>query len=281
MAYIGTSPSNGVRRRFVYEATANQTSFSGNDESGITLTYVDSLYLDVYQNGVKLKAGDDYTATTGTTVVLVQGASADDVLEMVAFDVFSVNDSVSASAGGSFAGAIGMGSTLAVTGNATVGGTLGVTGVTTGTIIKGTTSLQTPLIEFTDGDDAIAIADGGVVTLLTTAVAKSEGGAVTTNIAQGLAKAWLRLNGTGTIAIRDSFGISGVTDNTTGTTTAAFSNDFSNDEFATTGMHSSTAFSMQVVVTNTVGSVKFRTLDGSGSLINDGAHSIAVHGDQA
>ena len=131
MAYIGTSPSNGVRRRFVYEATANQTSFSGNDESGITLTYVDSLYLDVYQNGVKLKAGDDYTATTGTTVVLAVGATADDVVEMVSFDVFSVNDSVSASAGGNFAGNIGMGGTLAVTGNTTVGGTLGVTGAVT------------------------------------------------------------------------------------------------------------------------------------------------------
>ena len=59
---------------------------------------MDSLYLDVYQNGVKLKAGDDYTATTGTTVVLAVGASANDVVEMVAFDVFSVNDSVSASA---------------------------------------------------------------------------------------------------------------------------------------------------------------------------------------
>jgi len=131
MAYIGTSPSNGVRRRFVYEATASQTSFSGNDENGITLTYVDSLYLDVYQNGVKLKAGDDYTATTGTTVVLAVGASANDVVEMVAFDVFSVNDSVSAKDGGSFAGNIGMGGTLAVTGNTTVGGTLGVTGAST------------------------------------------------------------------------------------------------------------------------------------------------------
>jgi len=123
MAYIGTSPSNGVRRRFVYEATANQTSFSGNDESGITLTYVDSLYLDVYQNGVKLKAGDDYTATTGTTVVLVQGASVNDVVEMISFDVFSVNDSVSASAGGSFAGNVGMGGTLLVSGDVTIGDT--------------------------------------------------------------------------------------------------------------------------------------------------------------
>ena len=113
MAYIGTSPSNGVRRRFVYEATASQTSFSGSDENGVTLTYVDSLYLDVFQNGIKLKAGDDYTATTGTTVVLVQGASANDVVEMVAFDVFSVGDTVSAKDGGSFAGTVGFGAGIA------------------------------------------------------------------------------------------------------------------------------------------------------------------------
>jgi len=118
MSYIGTSPSNGVRRRFVYEATASQTSFSGSDENGVTLTYVDSLYLDVFQNGIKLKAGDDYTATTGTTVVLVQGASANDVVEMVAFDIFSVNDSVSAKDGGSFAGNVG------ITGNLTISGTV-------------------------------------------------------------------------------------------------------------------------------------------------------------
>ena len=98
-------------------------------------------------------------------------------------------------------------------------------------------------------------------------------------LAYGSAKAWLRLNGTGTIAIRDSFNIASNTDNATGTTITAFTNVFNNDEFATTGMHSSTAFSMQVVVSNTVGSVKFRTLDASGSLIDDPAHSITIHGD--
>jgi len=35
----------------------------------------------------------------------------------------------------------------------------------TAPLIEGTTSIQTPLIEYTDGDDAIAIADGGGVTL--------------------------------------------------------------------------------------------------------------------
>jgi len=131
MAYLGTSPSNGVRRRFVYTATANQTSFSGNDDNGTSLVYVDVAYLDVYQNGVKLKSVSDYASTTGTSVVLVQGASADDVVEIISFDVFSIGDTVSAADGGSFGGNIGMGGTLAVTGNTTVGGTLAVTGAST------------------------------------------------------------------------------------------------------------------------------------------------------
>ena len=35
MGYIGKSPTNGVRNRFVYQATASQTTFSGNDANGI------------------------------------------------------------------------------------------------------------------------------------------------------------------------------------------------------------------------------------------------------
>ena len=42
---------------------------------------------------------------------------------------------------------------------------LNLAGTTTAAILKTSTSLQTPLIEFTDGDDAIAIADGGLVTM--------------------------------------------------------------------------------------------------------------------
>lgn len=50
----------------------------------------------------------------------------------------------------------------------------------TATTVKGTTSVQTPLIEFTDGDDAITIADGGGVTIpnLTATTADINGGTV-------------------------------------------------------------------------------------------------------
>ena len=155
MAYIGTSPSNGVRRRFVYVATSNQTSFSGNDENGISLVYVDVAYLDVYQNGVKLKSVSDYASTTGTSVVLVQGASADDVVEIIAFDVFSIGDTVSAGSGGSFGGAIASSGTVTATGGLIIGN-----GTNIGTV----------------GDtDAISIASNGVVTFSQTPVGDNAG----------------------------------------------------------------------------------------------------------
>ena len=93
MPYIGRSPEFGVRSRYQYQATSNQTSFSGSDANSLVLGYSDGLYMDVYQNGVLLKAGTDYTATTGTTVVLATGASASDGVVMVVYDAFTVADS--------------------------------------------------------------------------------------------------------------------------------------------------------------------------------------------
>lgn len=93
MPYIGKAPNQGVRTRFIYQATAGQTSFSGSDVNSNTLTYSDGEYVDVYQNGILLKPATDYTSTTGTTVVLVTGASVNDVVEIVAYDAFSIANS--------------------------------------------------------------------------------------------------------------------------------------------------------------------------------------------
>jgi hypothetical protein len=55
------------------------------------LRYSDANFVDVYQNGVLLKGGGaDYTATTTTSVVLATGATADDVIEIIVYDVFAV-----------------------------------------------------------------------------------------------------------------------------------------------------------------------------------------------
>tara|TARA_R100001509_G_scaffold158092_1_gene122870 strand:- start:320 stop:778 length:459 start_codon:yes stop_codon:yes gene_type:complete len=93
MAYIGKSPSFGVRNRYLYQATAGQTTFSGSDADSKTLSYTDSLYVDVYQNGVLLKPVTDYASTSGTSVVLVTGASLNDVVEIVVYDAFSIANS--------------------------------------------------------------------------------------------------------------------------------------------------------------------------------------------
>jgi hypothetical protein len=73
------SSVNGTSARQVYTATAGQTSFA--------MTY-DVGFVDVYQNGVKLTVGTEFTATNGTSIVLVTGAAGGDVIDIVAFGTF-------------------------------------------------------------------------------------------------------------------------------------------------------------------------------------------------
>lgn len=51
-------------------------------------------------------------------------------------------------------------------------------------------------------------------------------------------KAWVNFNGTGTIAIRDSFNVSGITDNGTGDYDVTWDTDFANVNYAIAGMAS-------------------------------------------
>ncbi len=102
MPYIGNQPGTGVRSRFIYTATASQTTFSGADDNSKTLKYADSDYIDVYLNGVCLVPGTDYTASTKTSVVLTQAASLSDTLEVVAYDIATISDTVSKADGGTF-----------------------------------------------------------------------------------------------------------------------------------------------------------------------------------
>ena len=69
MSYIGKSPTGtGVRSRYYYTATGGETSISGADDSGATLTFTDGAYVDVYLNGVLLVAGTDYNTSTANTI---------------------------------------------------------------------------------------------------------------------------------------------------------------------------------------------------------------------
>jgi hypothetical protein len=75
------SAVNGTSERQTYTATASQTTFA--------ITY-DIGFVDVYLNGVKLVAGTDYTATSGTNVVLSTGATSGDIVDIVAYGAFNL-----------------------------------------------------------------------------------------------------------------------------------------------------------------------------------------------
>ena len=108
MPYIGRSTEAfGVRSRFTFLASADDTSVSGNDVNGLPLSFTDGAYVDVFLNGVKLKSGTDYVTTTANTISSLAALSANDEIEVVVFDVFSLADMVSKANGGNFEGRVG------------------------------------------------------------------------------------------------------------------------------------------------------------------------------
>jgi len=77
------------------------------------------------------------------------------------------------------------------------------------------------------GATAIVSASAGSATII------AEGGTVVTNIQQGLCKFFSNIDGQSTIATRDSFNQSGITDNGTGDYDLAFTNNMGNDDYST------------------------------------------------
>jgi hypothetical protein len=74
---------NGTSNRNTYTATAGQTAFAATYDPG---------YVDAYLNGVKLISGTDFTATSGTSIVLASGAAVGDTVDIVGFGTFVVAD---------------------------------------------------------------------------------------------------------------------------------------------------------------------------------------------
>ena len=110
-----TGAASNVYTKTTFAATASQTTFTLNYNVG---------YVDVYLNGVKLTTSD-YTASTGTTVVLGVAAALNDIVETIAWTTWSAtNTAIGAGTGTSLAlnGATLGGNTLAVTGTAAISG---------------------------------------------------------------------------------------------------------------------------------------------------------------
>ena len=81
MAYVGADANSTIElrsTRFRFTATEGQTTFSGNDANGVSLSGIDSSS-HVFLNGARLSPDGDFT-TTGANLVLSTAAFLNDIL---------------------------------------------------------------------------------------------------------------------------------------------------------------------------------------------------------
>ena len=69
-------------KKYYYTITSTANSVSGADNNGVTLAY-DIGQVDVFQNGVKLIEGSDFTATNGTSIVFITSLESGDTVEVI------------------------------------------------------------------------------------------------------------------------------------------------------------------------------------------------------
>ena len=121
----------------------------------------------------------------------------------------------------------------------------------------------------------------GVTTAGSVAVT-GEGNSTTTNLQQGLAKSLLNYNQTGPTT-DDSFNISSVSDDTTGTFTPAYTNVFSNVNYSCSGMCNTTMFvcledSVTETSETTTSDAKMLAMQHNGTLIDCEQTMVKWHG---
>ena len=113
-------------------------------------------------------------------------------------------------------------------------------------------------------------------------------GETTSRAVSGVAAAWVNFNGTGTVAIRDSQGVSGLVDNGTGNYTISYSNSFSSVNYVVVGTNTedsgvtSSIYGIDDAHTYSTSATQIVNYDQSGYTFGDTVRSnTAAHGDLA
>jgi hypothetical protein len=85
----GSISSTAAIYRYKFVAAGGETSVSGADANGLTLSYLAG-YEQVYLNGVLLVRTTDYTATNGTSITSLAALAASDIVEIITFTAFDL-----------------------------------------------------------------------------------------------------------------------------------------------------------------------------------------------
>ena len=89
----GSISSTAAIYRYKFIASGGETSVSGTDANGLTLSYLAG-YEQVYLNGVLLVRTTDYTASNGTSITSLAALAASDIVEIITFTAFDLATAV-------------------------------------------------------------------------------------------------------------------------------------------------------------------------------------------
>jgi len=79
--------------RYRFVAAGGETSLTGIDANGNVLAYTVGME-QVYLNGTMLVRGQDYTASSGSSITALTALVASDVVEVLTFSPFTVTNAV-------------------------------------------------------------------------------------------------------------------------------------------------------------------------------------------
>ena len=85
----GSISSTAAIYRYRFTASGGETSLSGSDANGLTLSYMPGKE-QVYLNGVLLARTSDYTASNGTSITSLAALAASDIVEIITFTSFEL-----------------------------------------------------------------------------------------------------------------------------------------------------------------------------------------------
>ena len=109
------------------------------------------------------------------------------------------------------------------------------------------------------------------------------GGIPTVKSQQLIPTAWFNFNGTGTVAIRDSEGVSSITDNGTGDYIGNFAVAMANTNYCVTSANTNSESNNATLmpVTYATSSIRVSSRNGSGSSMDGSVLNVTVMGGQA
>jgi hypothetical protein len=92
----GSISSTADIYRYRFTASGGETTLSGTDANGLTLSYIAGKE-QVYLNGVLLARTSDYTATNGSSITSLAALATNDIVEIITFTAFELADSIARS----------------------------------------------------------------------------------------------------------------------------------------------------------------------------------------